>query len=145
MLAQEFTSDQLPDVIKLVKLVNRGQCQVAKWEFHFDAESDTLYKLLMTKLPLELATDLRQVGSTNGVELYRRVVRRIGPPQENDAFHMGNEIRGLGGKGTLRDFSIGLLGSKAQALPPGDWCGFSSRGLSQGACLRCGRGHHWAP
>ena len=105
MLAKEFTSDQLPEVTKLVKLANHGQCQVAKWEFDFDTKSDTFYKLLMPKLLLELATDLRQVGSTNGVELYRRVVRRIGLPQENDAFHMGNEIRGFGGKGTLKDFS----------------------------------------
>ena len=58
----------------------------------------------MPKLPLELATDLRQVGTSNGFELYRRVVRKIDPHKENDAFHMGNDIRGLGGKGTLKDF-----------------------------------------
>ena len=59
MLAQEFTQDQLPEVIKLVKLVNHGQCQVADWEFDFCTKSDILYKLLMPKLPLELATDLK--------------------------------------------------------------------------------------
>ena len=59
----------------------------------------------MHKLHLELATDLRQVGSTNGVELYRRVFRKIGPPQENDAFHMGSESRGPCGKNTFKDFS----------------------------------------
>ena len=42
-------------------------------------------------------------AATNGFELCRRVNRKIGPPKENDAFHMGNEIRGLGGKDTLKD------------------------------------------
>ena len=112
-----------------MKLVNHGQCQVVQWEFDVHTKSDTLYKLLMPKLLLELATDVRQVGSTNGFKLYRRVVLKIGPPRENNAFHMGNEIRGLGGKGTLIDLShtcrfLTFLGAEAQALPPGYLCGF---------------------
>ena len=96
MLALEFTSSQLTEVIRLVKQVNHGQSQVKDWEFDFATKSDIFYKLLMPKLPLELATDLRQVGTSKGFERYRRVVRKIDPPKENDAFHMGNEIRGLG-------------------------------------------------
>ena len=109
MLAQEFTSDEFPEVIKLVKLVNHGQCQVDTWEFDVDTKTDTLYKLLMPRLPLELATHFRRVGSTNGVELYKRVVRKIGPPQKNDAFTWA----------TRSEDSVEKAHSKTSARPAG--------------------------
>ena len=104
MLSQEFSAEALPEVIKFVISVNSGNCQVIEWDFDFTTKADTLYKQLMPKLPLELATNLRQVGSRNGFELYRRIVRKVDPAKENDAFHMGNEIRGVDGKGILKDF-----------------------------------------
>ena len=104
MLSQELSPEALPEVVKLEKSVNNGNCQVSGWDFDFAAKSDTFYKLLVPKLLIELATELRQVGTSNGFELYRRVIRKIDPPKENDAFHMGKEIQGLGGKGTLKDF-----------------------------------------
>ena len=104
MLPQEFSPEAFPEVVKLVKAAKHGSCQVTEWDVDCATKSDTLYKLLMPKLPLELVADLRQVGSTNGFELYIRVVRKIDPPKENDDFHMGNIIRGLGGKGILKDF-----------------------------------------
>ena len=142
MLSQEFSAEALPEVFKLVRSVNVGNCQVTDCEFDFATMLDTLYKLLMPKLPLELATDLRQWGSTNGFELYRRVVRKIDPPKENDPFHMGIEIQGLGGKGL--EFP-GVSGAETQALRLGNWRRLSLGRLGPSAGLRGGRGHHGAP
>ena len=41
MLSQEFSADALPEVIKLVKSVNSGSCQVIDWDFDFATKSDT--------------------------------------------------------------------------------------------------------
>ena len=100
----------------------------------------------MPRLPLELATHLRHVGSTNGVELYRRVVRKTGPPQKNDAFHMGNEIRGLSGKGTLKDFSqtcrfLAFLDQKRKHYLLEIGAAFSREDTGGVLVSHCGRGH----
>ena len=36
--------------------------------------------------------------------MYKRAVRNIEPPKENDEFDFGNEIRGLGGKKVSKYF-----------------------------------------
>ena len=36
--------------------------------------------------------------------MFRLVSRKVDPPKENDNFHMTNEIRALGGRGTVKDF-----------------------------------------
>ena len=105
----------------------------------------------MPKLLLELATGLRQVGTGNGFELYGSVFRKIEPPKDNDAFHMGNDISGLGGKGTFKDFGqtcrflefleqtrkhfLFYIGT---AFPLDD-------SVCAGACPSGGRGLHGAP
>ena len=56
--------------------------------FDFDVKADALYKLVMPKL--------RQVGATDGFELFRRLTQKLDPTRADSAFHLANEIRGLG-------------------------------------------------
>jgi hypothetical protein len=73
--------------------------------FDFDVKADALYKLLMPRLPVTLATEFRQVGQTNGFELYRRLVQKLDPPRADASFHLSNEIRGLGAGNLCKDFA----------------------------------------
>ena len=66
--------------------VNKGVCHITGWDFDCAGKSDMLYKLLFPKLSLELATDLWQVGTSNGFELYRSVVQKSDPPRRWTTF-----------------------------------------------------------
>ena len=48
--------------------------------FNFFEKSDALYKLLMPKLSVSLSTELRQVGTPNGFELFRLLTQKLDPP-----------------------------------------------------------------
>ena len=76
-------------------------------EFGIDflGKADALYKLLMPRLPTALGTKLRQVGVTNGFELFRKLIQKMDPPRADSAFHLANEIRGLGGVSVCKDFA----------------------------------------
>ena len=108
--------------------------------FRFSLESSDLYKLLMPRLNVALATEFRQIGSTNGFELCRKVCIKIDPPKSNNVFYLSNEIRGLGGTTACKDFAqtcrfVLFLESRlkeflietGQSFPPND----AARVLSQ--------------
>ena len=59
----------------------------------------------MPRLPTVLGTELRQVGVTNGFELFRKLIQKMDPPRADSAFHLANEIRGLGGVAVCNDFA----------------------------------------
>ena len=75
-------------------------------EFGFDflGKADALYKLIMPRLPTALGTELRQVGVTNGFELFCKLIPKLDPPRADSALHLANEIRGLGGISVCKDF-----------------------------------------
>ena len=72
--------------------------------FDFHLKADALYKLIMPRLPVSLATEFRQVGATNGCELFRRPTQKLDTSRADSAFHLANEIRGLGGVTVCKDF-----------------------------------------
>jgi hypothetical protein len=53
-----------------------------------------------------LGTELWQVGVTNGSELFRKLIQKLDPPRADSAFHLANEIRGLGGVSVCKDFAM---------------------------------------
>ena len=73
--------------------------------FKSEEKADALYKLVMPRLPVDLATEFRQTGgATNGFELFRKLVNKLDPARSDNAFHLANEIRGLGGVGACKNF-----------------------------------------
>ena len=94
----------------------------------------------MPRLNVALSTEFRQIGSTNGFELYRQVVRKLDPPKSDNTFHLANQLRGLGGTSACKDFPQTVrflrffegklkeyLRETGQVFPPDD----SARVLSQ--------------
>ena len=45
------------------------------------------------------------MGVTNGFEVFRRLIQKLDPPHADNAFHLANEIRGLGGVSVCKDFA----------------------------------------
>jgi len=91
---QTFEKDQLGEV-EALSAKHEPKAPTLDYSFDFDLKTDALYKLLMPRLPVALATEFRQVGQTNGFELYRRLVQKLDPPRADASFHLSNEIRGL--------------------------------------------------
>ena len=105
LLDQEFDGGSgLMELMEICRKVD-GQAPVDPHQFEFSLKSDVLYKLLMPRLNLSLSTEFRQIGSTNGFELFRKVVRKLDPPKSDNTFHLTNEIRGLGGTSVCKDFA----------------------------------------
>ena len=73
-----------------------GKEPLQEYGFEFEAKADALYKLLMPRLNVALATEFRQIGSSNGFELYRQIARKLEPPKSDNTFTLQNELRGLG-------------------------------------------------
>ena len=101
---QTFEKDQLPEV-EALSAKHEPKAPTLDYSFDFDLKTDALYKLLMPRLPVALATEFRQVGQTNGFELYRRLVQKLDPPRADASFHLSNEIRGLGASNLCKDFA----------------------------------------
>ena len=55
-----------------------------EYDFDFLGKADALY-------------EFRQVGATNGFELFRKLIQELDPPRADSAFDLANEVRGLGG------------------------------------------------
>ena len=96
---EDFTSDSLKEVEKLRKKTEPSAPDLDP-SFNFHKKADALYKLLTPKLPVGLATEFRQVGTPNGFELFRKLTQKLDPPRSDCAFHLANELRGLGGTTT---------------------------------------------
>ena len=73
---ETFEKDKLQDVEGLT-LKHEPKAATLEFGFDFDVKADALYKLLMPRLPVALATEFRQAGQTNGFELYRRLVQKL--------------------------------------------------------------------
>ena len=59
----------------------------------------------MPKLPVGLATEFRQVGTTNGFELFRLLAQKLDPPRADCAFHLANELRSCAPAQPCKDFA----------------------------------------
>ena len=71
----------------------------------FKKKSEAIYKLVMTRLPVDLATEFRQTGGVgNGFGLFRKLTQKLDPAHTDHAFHLANEIRGLRGTGACKNF-----------------------------------------
>ena len=101
---ETFEKEKLREVAALTKR-HEPRSPDLEIGFDFDLKADALYKLLMPRLPVPLATEFRQVGQTNGFELYRRLVQKLDPPRADASFHLSNEIRGLGAGNLCKDFT----------------------------------------
>ena len=84
-----------------------GAEPVSAFYFDFSLNCDILYKLLMPRLNVELATEFRQMGSANGCELWRREMRKLDPPRSDVAFHMKAKIQDVS-KTICKDFAISV-------------------------------------
>ena len=73
--------------------------------FNFYEKSDALYKLLMPKLSVSLSTELRQVGTPNGFELFRLLTQKLDPPRADSDFHLANELRSCAPPTPCKDFA----------------------------------------
>ena len=104
LVDQEFNQTGLLEVIEVCEKVD-NRTPVDADMFEFATKSDTLYKLLMPRLNLSLSTEFRQIGTSNGFELFRKVIRKLDPPKSDNTFHLANEIRGLGGTSPCKDFA----------------------------------------
>ena len=104
IFTEDFTSDNLKEVEKLRKKTEPSAPDLDP-SFDFHEKADALYKLLMPKLPVGLATEFRQVGTPNGFELFQKLTQKLDPPRADCAFHLANELRGLGGTTTCKDFA----------------------------------------
>ena len=65
------------------------------WNFEREAKADHIYKLLMTRLDVGLATKLRQVGKPNGFELWRLLSKKLDPRRDNQNFHLESAVRDI--------------------------------------------------
>ena len=104
IFTEDFPSESLKDLEKLRKKTEPSAPDLDP-SCNFHAKADALHKLLRPKLPLGLATEFRQVGTPNGFELFRRLTQKLDPPRADCAFHLANELRGLGGTTTCKDFA----------------------------------------
>ena len=59
----------------------------------------------MPKLPVSLSTELRQVGTPNGFELFRLLTQKLDPPRADCAFHLANELRSCAPPQPCKDFA----------------------------------------
>ena len=75
-----------------------------EYGFDFLAKADALHKLLMPRLLPALGTELRPVCATNGFDLFRKLIQKLDPPRADSAFHLANQIHGLGGVSFCKDF-----------------------------------------
>ena len=67
---EDFTNENLKEVEALRKKTEPDAPDL-DYAFNFHEKADALFKLLMPKLSVGLATELRQVGTPNGFELFR--------------------------------------------------------------------------
>ena len=66
--------------------------------FPFQSKGPDPHQLLMPRLNVELAGDVRQEAADNGYELWRKLNRQLGPPREDAAFHMITDMQNMGRK-----------------------------------------------
>ena len=99
----EFTESVVAEMRGL-KTKHEPNAPDPEYSFDFLGKADALYKLLMPRLSTALATELRQVGATNGFELFRKLIRKLDPLRADSTFHLANGIRGLGGVSVCKDF-----------------------------------------
>ena len=100
-----FDEKALPAVIKLATDIEKRSPALDHFLFKFEEKADVLYKLVMPRLPPGLATEFRQTGGeSNGFELFRQLTQKLEPARSENAFHLANEIRGLGGVGSRKNF-----------------------------------------
>ena len=59
----------------------------------------------MPKLSVSLSTELRQVGSPNGFELFRQLTQKLDPPRADSDFHLANELRSCAPPQPCKDFA----------------------------------------
>ena len=95
-LNTEFTESAVTEMRGL-KTKHEPDSPDLEYSFGFFGKADALYKLLMPRLLTSLGTELRQVGVTYGFEFFRKLIQKLDPPRADSAFHLANEIRGLGG------------------------------------------------
>ena len=109
---KDFIEDSLHEVIAL-RVKTEPKAPTLEFFFDFGVKADALYKLIMPRLPVSLATEFRQVGATNGFELVCRLTQTLDLPRADSALHVANEIRGLGVVTVCKDFgqTAGLTSS----------------------------------
>ena len=101
-----FDEKALPAVIKLATDIEKRPPALDHFLFKFEEKADALYKLVMPRLAVDLATEFRQIGGeSNGFELFRKLTQKLEPARSENAFHLANEIRGVGGIGLARILS----------------------------------------
>jgi len=91
IFTENFTGENLKEVEELRKKTEPSAPDLDP-SFSFHEKADALYKLLMPKLPVGLSTELRQVGTPNGFELFRLLTQKLDPPRADCAFHLANEL-----------------------------------------------------
>ena len=101
-LNTEFLEGTVPEM-RTLNTKHEPESPDLDYRLDFFGKSDALYKLLMPRLPTSLGTELRQVGVTNGFELFRKLFQKLDPPCADSAFHLANEIRGLCGVSVCKD------------------------------------------
>ena len=91
----EFAESSITEMRSL-KTKHEPAAPDLEFGFDFAGKADVLYELLMPRLPTVIGTKLRQVGVSNGFELFRKLIQKMDPPRADSAFHLANDIRGLG-------------------------------------------------
>ena len=104
IFAESFTGDKLNEVEMLRKKTEPSAPDLDP-SFNFHEKADALYKLLMHKLSVSLSTELRQVGTPNGFELFRLLTQKLDPPRADCAFHLANELRNCAPPQPCKDFA----------------------------------------
>ena len=107
-LENEFVASELSDVVS--KVASRLKTDpINTYLFEFETKATLLYLVLMPKLGLKHSTELRQVGTTNGFELWRMLNRKVDPPRAEIGFQLKTEIAALAGKENLcKDFNMSV-------------------------------------
>ena len=89
---ETFTGDNLKETEALRKKTEPTAPDLDP-SVNFHEKADALYKLLMPKLSVSLSTELRQVGTPNGFELFRLLTHKLDPPHADCAFRLAIELR----------------------------------------------------
>ena len=101
-----FDETAIPAVIKIATDIEKRAPLLDPFLFKFNEKADALYKLVMPRLPVDLATEIRQTGGeSNGFELFRKLTQKLEPARSENAFHPANEIRGLAGAGACKNLA----------------------------------------
>ena len=103
--AGEFDESALEKIGTYAAKVEGKLPAINMFLFKFHEKTDALYKLVLPRLPVDLATEFRQTGgTTNGFDLFWKLAQKLDAARSDNALNLWIEIPGLGGVSVRKNF-----------------------------------------